>query len=554
MAVLIVLIVIGAIVTVGVLFSMRGTKTGRDSPRHSFRAMLRGFFPKDTGELEKVTAFNDVASWTPVHQLSTDDRLPNGAQRIALGWPTDGRRKVLRDKTSYSDGETPVGIVCGGTGSWKTSTILAWAALMWGRYTDGSIANGGSPLVMLAPKTELMELSLKGRLTQGKVALWCPDGPSLELLPEVLRPYLAKWTPLCEVGKEGAFGGWSGAQAMAEAMCPSSDGAGGQVDFWSNTAARLLAAAFWTVVMRGSGGSLNDVYDVLTRPTIVRTTKEDGTEQVIELDPLKAMHAEIERRLVLPEGAPDTPANRKRVAGAHLAMRAIADLAISEAPMTNSGVVTTAATALSVVLREGTPDIAWDDPDCIDFDELLVNSAGSIFVTGSIGGMRAVRPLTSAFLGAVKRHMEHRAYQNGGLLTRRLLVIIDELPIICGAGEMFSEWCATARSSGVQLLYAMQDVATLDWLWGEDLRLRTINNTPDKLFFPAVADLKSLELAEALAGDHKVTTKSSSKASTSGRSSGVDGKSSGETSTTSESEEWPPRIHVAGRGGPCRGR
>jgi hypothetical protein len=529
------------------------------SLRHMFAGMALTAWAKrvfsDDGELKQVTSLAESNTWSGLDDLQLQPHQADGTGNIALGWFVDAKGKIDRSRVVYSDGDTPVGIVAGGTGSRKTSSVLAEAVLRHGRRLDGRVlqwlsqegamVKEGAPLALFAPKPELAQIMLKGRLAQGEVAIWVPDGPSLKVLPPELKPYLAPWTPLSQCTN------WDGAQAMGEALTAGSTGSGsGNGAFWEGSAERLVAAAMLCVVQRGPGGTLLDVYDALTAPKKIMVDDGDGGKKEVTLSALAALHGELAQRLATMKLVPEaerTPALQERIADTELALRAIADLAVSEAGATNSSIVTTAATALKSTLRAGTTAIAWDDPNCINIEKLLVDSSGTIAVVATPTGMRACRPLTSAFINAIKRHLELRAFQcEKGRLERQVLVLIDELPVVMGAGEIFGEWCATARSQAVQLLWASQDVSSLDQ-WGTHLRNKTINNTSDRLWYPSIADEVSLKLGEMLAGEHKTWSKSISTARSTGQSSGESSSSnSGKSSTDSVAETWRPMM-PAGR-------
>lgn len=504
--------------------------------RIRLRSWWRSLLKRDDGPvLSAASVLDEETQWTPPEKLPLDPFVEQGVRRIRLGYPVNPKtNKRIGGTMVHSEGWTPVGIVSGATGSWKTSGILAQAALLHGlddrfqpiRRADGSC---GSPLLLAAPKTELIELCLKTRLRQGEVKIidfgsgrHLPEGGTRDrhgrLLPD-LRPYLAVWSPLSDCDT------WAGAQATAEAMTSGTAGGVSSGDFWENTAARFLAAALWAVRQRGPGTALTDVYRAVNQP------KNVGGH---ELSPLRALQLEIEEHLASPD--PQTRID------ASLASLAVIDSEAGAQVTLGSG-ITTATTALAAVLTEGVAHVAWDDPRAVDIDELLLQSSGTLVITGTFSEMRSARPITNALMASVRRRAEAHAKANGGHLERQLLVEIDELVSVLGDGQGFSEWLASARSQNVQLLWATQDLSRLDAMWGEDLRTGILDNTVTRLWLPGTADPDSLKLAELLCGEHLtwMETRTTGDSTTTGEQT-----SKGRNWSTSKAQQWRPRA-TAGR-------
>ena len=510
-------------------------------------ASLRG----DVAEpLRRTSQLDDESGWTPAHRLVLTPISLLGDRRVALGHPTDRKGAPDRSKTVYSDGATPIGILSGSTGSGKSSSILATAALMHGRDADGHLRDGGSPMLLAAPKTELIEIALQSRLAQGPVIVFdASNGEALPLegadphgrhIPD-LRPYLGAWSPLSECAT------WEGALDTALAMCQGTMGSGGagNGDFWEASAARLVAAALWVARMRGPGTSLADVHDLINAPQ-----KQDDDADAPAVPALRALADEIDGYIEAFSDS-DGEAAARMAADARLARRAIADL-VDGAETTIGSVRNTAGTALSAALRTGVATMAWDDPRAIDIDRYLVNANGTIALVGSFSRMRTFRPITSAFLDAVRWRLETRAQANGGRLDRQVLVLIDELTTITSGGELFSEWCASARSQRVQILYATQDLAGIDHVVGEALRKRIVANTVTRLWLPGTADPDSLKLAEQLAGEHYTWSESHTEGASDSRSRGGGevatgpGRTTGTNTSVTRTQTWRP-IVPAGR-------
>jgi len=465
--------------------------------------------------------------WTPAERLQTkyyiENDSPHGtfrSQAIALGHPVDSRGRPIANKMIRSRGDTPVGVLTGAPGSGKTTCIGVPAAVMWGRDEQGYVPlGGGSPLLLVAPKSELIELSLLSRLAQGEVAVWAVDGG--RYLPDVLLPYKRLWTPLVECER------WVDALVVNRAM---TEGIKNRDEFWAAAGGYVLAAAMWAVKHRRKSGSLIDVWQALT----------GANGKLGDVTAIESLYFELGEHLD-PKPVAD-PVEWQRLQDdaedAMLARLALEPLVVSEAPQTNSGIITTGLMALGAALLPGVGSIAYDSPEVINLEALLIDSAGTVAVVGSTLHMHAVRPLMTAFLTAVRLHTEARAFRNGGRLRRQLLVLIDELPVVVSSGEMYAEWLATSRSQGVQHMYITQSVAALDGSWGgKDWRTHCVNSTVDRLWLSMSADVESLELAVKLGGDHLVTTQSSSTPDRDTKSKGEGGTTTTPAVTTTTKTE-----------------
>lgn len=541
------LLVAGTLCVAAALVARR--RSNRTTLGHRIRMRLARFGGDGPPEMKRASSFDAESGWTPAHQLPRTTFSPQGDRRLVLGYATDKKGNPDLATLVHSEGATPVGIVSGSTGSQKTSTILAEAVLTHGRDGDGELLpGGGSPLFVAAPKTELIEISLKSRLAQGPVAIFdASDGASLPLpgtdpfgreIPD-LRPWLRTWSPLSECRT------FEGALDTALSMCGGTMGAGGNGDFWENSAARLVAAALWVVRMRGSGTTLADVHDAINAPQVL----ESGDAGTVTISPIQALSDEVDGYTAMFAGV-DSDLARSSLADAKLAKRAIADL-VDGADSTIGSIRNTAGTALAAALRAGVSTVAWDAKGALSIEEFILDSNGTIAVIGSFSKMKSFGPIVSAFIDAVRRRVETRAQANGGQLDRPLLVVIDELTTVLSSGGGFSEWCASARSQRVQILWCSQDLAGLDHAFGEALRKRTVANTVTKLWLPGTADPDSLKLGEQLAGEHLIETESRTESTStsktrSGGAADGPGKTTGTSTSVTTTQAWRP-IVPAGR-------
>ena len=150
----------------------------------------------------------------------------------------------------------------------------------------------------------------------------------------------------------------------------------------------------------------------------------------------------------------------------------------------------------------------------LDVDRLLAESGTLCIVTPSGEGDRFA-PYFTALVTAVIHAAETRAAAQGGALTPRLLLALDE------AGNVFRyprlpHLLTTSRGNGIQLLLVYHDLAQVEHLYGGREVARTVlSNAKMRLLLPGVGDLDTLRYWSDLLGRTRTQTH--------GETSGADG-------------------------------
>ncbi|MCW2855544.1 MAG: Type secretory pathway VirD4 protein-like protein [Marmoricola sp.] len=148
----------------------------------------------------------------------------------------------------------------------------------------------------------------------------------------------------------------------------------------------------------------------------------------------------------------------------------------------------------------------------------LFDGSGTIcIVTPSSEGDRYA-PYFTALVSAIIHEAESRAATQGGPLTPRLLLALDE------AGNVFRyprlpHLLTTARGNGIQLMLIYHDLAQVEHLYGGRQVARTVvSNAKMRMLLPGVGDLETLRYWSDLMGQTRTQTH--------GVTTGFDGKRS----------------------------
>ncbi|HEX6512348.1 MAG TPA: TraG/TraD/VirD4 family protein [Chloroflexota bacterium] len=135
----------------------------------------------------------------------------------------------------------------------------------------------------------------------------------------------------------------------------------------------------------------------------------------------------------------------------------------------------------------------------VDLDRLLTEG-GTLYLVAPAEEAERCRPLFSALLQALLRKATARARRQGGSLSPRLLLALDEaanfarIPRLAGYGS-------SGPGQGIQLLLCYHDLAQLESAYGPE-EARTIwNNCRARLLLPGQGDLRTLEQCSRAIGD-----------------------------------------------------
>jgi type IV secretion system protein VirD4 len=341
-------------------------------------------------------------------------------------------------------------VVVGPTQSGKTTALAVPAILAW----EG-------PVVAASVKSDLLR-STRGRRTE-RGRIWCIDPTG----STGVRP--STWSPLT-VCRD-----WSEARRMAADLAETAktDGTTADGDFWSATAAKLLAPLFFAAAR-----------DNRTMADVVRWV---DTQEASEVS------------FILEQAGVDEALDAARASWCR-------------DERTRSSVYTTAETVLAPFVGAATTS-TFDAFEPVD----LLGGCHTLYLCAPAHDQRRLRGYFTALTQQVLSHAFVQATRAGKPLDPPLLVVLDEAAHIAPLPEL-DGLAATCASHGIQLVTVWQDVAQVRSRYGS--RAPTVlNNHRAKVFLPGIADPDTLEYASLLIGDEEVTQPSETRDSKGGRSS-----------------------------------
>jgi type IV secretion system protein VirD4 len=341
-------------------------------------------------------------------------------------------------------------VVVGPTQSGKTSALAVPAILDW----EG-------PVVAASVKSDLLAHTRRRRNERGSI--WCldPTGSTGERA--------CSWSPLTVCGE------WPLARRMAADLAETAktDGTTSDGEFWSATAAKLLAPLFFAAAW--GGRSMADVLrwvDTQEAGEVSLILEQAGVPEA--LDAARASWCRDDR--------------------------------------TRSSVYTTAETILAPfadAAAAATPYGRFEPAD-------LLGGCHTLYLCAPAHDQRRLRGYFTAVTHQVLAGAFAQATRTGRPLDPPLLVVLDEAAHIAPLPEL-DGLAATCASHGIQLVTVWQDLAQVRARYGASAPT-VLNNHRAKLFLPGIADPDTLEYASRLIGDEEVVTPSETRDPQGGRS------------------------------------
>lgn len=162
-------------------------------------------------------------------------------------------------------------------------------------------------------------------------------------------------------------------------------------------------------------------------------------------------------------------------------------------------IASTARSSLSLWTDERVATSTRSGPDALDLDRLLTE-AGTLYLVAPAEDAERCRPLFSALLMSLLRRATARARTQGGVLSPRLLVALDEAANFARIPRLAS-YASSGPGQGIQLLLCYHDLAQVEAGYGAE-EARTIwNNCRARLLLPGQGDIRTLELFSRAMGD-----------------------------------------------------
>lgn len=323
--------------------------------------------------------------------------------------------------------------------SGKTSTVVVPTLLSW-----------SGAAVATSTKEELVRLTAGHRLKRGRVWVFAPLDRDRVWITD-LGLQAATWNPIASVGDCGD------AAELADHF--TADGKRGASAHWYLSASNLIAAL--VMFAREREG---DMAAVLTHLSRTAQTEYVSLSQVVG-------DARAGDLLLAHALTPD------REAGS---------------------VASTARSCLSLWVDLRVCQATARSEDELDLDRLL--EGGTLYLVAPSEEAERCRPLFSALLLSLLRRATTKARAQGGVLTPRLLLALDEAANFARIPRL-AGYASSGPGQGIQLLLCFHDLAQIEAGYGREDARTIWNNCRVRLLLPGQADLSTLEHFSRAIGD-----------------------------------------------------
>ena len=166
-------------------------------------------------------------------------------------------------------------------------------------------------------------------------------------------------------------------------------------------------------------------------------------------------------------------------------------------------IASTARSSLSLWTDERIAAATASGPHALDLDRLLAAS-GTLYLVAPAEEAERCRPLFSALLSTLLRRATSRARAQGGVLSPRLLLALDEAANFARIPRL-AGYASSGPGQGIQLLLGYHDLAQVEAAYGEAAARTIWNNCRARLLLPGQGDIKTLELFSRAIGDETRT-------------------------------------------------
>ena len=324
--------------------------------------------------------------------------------------------------------------------SGKTSSVVVPTLLTW---TGATVAT--------STKEELVNLTLDQRRRFGPVWVFAPLDSDHGWLQKLgLRA--STWNPLDAAATTGA------AAEVADHF--TSEGKRGQNAHWYLAAASLISGLI--ICEREHDGDMRSVVARLNRTTpseyvgLARTIKDTTAAELL--------------------------------------------LAFALTPDKEAGsIASTARSSLSLWNDERIASATRSSDDALDLDRLLAER-GTLYLVAPAEDAERCRPLFSALLMSLLRRATVKARTQGGVLSPRLLVALDEAANFARIPRL-AAYASSGPGQGIQLLLCYHDLAQIEAGYGQDEARTVWNNCRARLLLPGHGDIRTLEIFSRAIGD-----------------------------------------------------
>ncbi len=162
-------------------------------------------------------------------------------------------------------------------------------------------------------------------------------------------------------------------------------------------------------------------------------------------------------------------------------------------------IASTARSSLSLWTDERVAAATSAGPNALDLDRLLAE-AGTLYLVAPAEEAERCRPLFSALLLSLLRRATTRSRAQGGVLSPRLLLALDEAANFARIPRL-AGYASSGPGQGIQLLLCYHDLAQIETGYGPEAARTIWNNCRARLLLPGQGDIKTLELFSRAIGD-----------------------------------------------------
>ena len=185
-------------------------------------------------------------------------------------------------------------------------------------------------------------------------------------------------------------------------------------------------------------------------------------------------------------------------------------LAFALTPDKEAGsIASTARSSLSLWTDERVARATSTSSDALDLDRLLAE-AGTLYLVAPAEEAERCRPLFSGLLSSLLRRAALRARSQGGVLSPRLLLALDEAANFARIPRL-AGYASSGPGQGIQLLLGYHDLAQIESGYGPEAARTIWNNCRARLLLPGQGDIKTLELFSRAIGDETRTFRTQSR-------------------------------------------
>jgi len=328
--------------------------------------------------------------------------------------------------------------------SGKTSTVVVPTLLTW---SGAAIAT--------STKEELVRLTARHRAERGPVWVFAPLDRDTSWIQD-LGLEAASWNPIASVTDCGS------AAELADHFTAS--GKRGAAAHWYLSASNLITGL--CVFAKERGGDMGSVLIALNR-----TAQADYVELSKVVDDAHASDLLMAHALT-----PD------REAGS---------------------IASTARSCLGLWVDDRVCSATSSSERELDLDQLLVEG-GTLYLVAPAEEAERCRPLFSALIATLLRKATLRARTQGGVLTPRLLLALDEAANFARIPRL-AGYASSGPGQGIQLLLCFHDLAQIESGYGREEARTVWNNCRARLLLPGQGDLVTLEHFSRAIGDETRT-------------------------------------------------